>query len=228
MAQDKKRRIQSQLNEVKKKEQKQEDDSSALIHLFQKYSLPYVVGDRFKVISELVLQGKIQHVASEENQYLIPLSLFLERRKVTSGSLLRNFLWHVRCPQRFPIQQYSIAFVLQELKLETAQFLEICYLLGYGDLPVLPGFGKKTIFKGIQKHKTIESLLKTKPKLFIEEKNKTLYLEKLKDARKGTANIMQLNKFSEFHQMPVSQLKKNMQITSLGTRRSYDIIGIVE
>lgn len=201
---DKKARIQEQLQTLQKRTSS--SSTASLVEFCIRNKYPYVLGDRKYVIPELFLRNKIQYLASEENQTLIPLALVQhadQHADQSHKSLLRNFVWHVRSPTRFLLQQYEMSFLLTQMNLNSVQFLEICFLLGYQDLPTFPGLGKKRIYTGIQTFHTIEKFLASKKtSIFVDEKAEVLYLNKLKEARQRTQDLWKLNNFATLEIAP--------------------------
>ena len=190
-------------------------EESDLISLFEKSKLPYVRG--YDVISQLIVNGQVAYVASEENEYLLHGCI-----------LLRNFLWHVRSPAKFALQVYETAKLLDEMKIQADQFLDMGYLLGFGDMECLPGIGKKRIFQGIKQFGTIENFLETKhQKVFQTQKHKDDYLAQLSLAREKTASFRTHNVLSLPPVPPVSvaETLKALEHQKISrTTRLYDIV----
>lgn len=223
--QDKKRRLVKQLDRIRSASVHHvsiESWESQFREFLQHLQLPHI---STKDITHLLLQNKIQYIASEENDHLVSLAC----QPNTNTALFRNFLWHVRSPNQFPFQYYQMDKILSDLTITNRQFFEMCYLLGFQDVPCIPGMGKKRIYNGIVQHGDVETLLEKKHKrLFLDKTEKKEYLTKLDHARDKCKEMAEFS--DQVDQVEIPSAKTTWTILEKASltkkRRLYEIVDI--
>ena len=69
-------------------------------------------------------------------------------------------LRHLTDAKKIPVAEYNLQKVLDGLKIDMEEFIDLCILLGCDYCPKMPGVGPRTGLKLIQEHKSIEKIIK--------------------------------------------------------------------
>lgn len=114
--------------------------------LLNKYNVEYhqSIGESDFVIANWYKTGKIDYVITEDFDYL-PLGL---NNVLYKYNYLKN---HVK--------QYNSTTIIQALKFDFKQFVDLCILLGCDYSGKIKGIGIKRAYEYIHRYKTIESII---------------------------------------------------------------------
>eukprot|EP01132_Coremiostelium_polycephalum_P003234 gene3234-4048_t len=98
--------------------------------------------------AELTKSGMVWATASEDMDSLTLGSSVLLRRLFFSEA------------RKLPILEFKLSSVLEDLKLSQDEFIDLCILLGCDYCETIKGIGPKRAIELIQKHRTLEEIIK--------------------------------------------------------------------
>ncbi|XP_040837929.1 flap endonuclease 1 [Ochotona curzoniae] len=119
-------------------------------HLLSLMGIPYLdaPSEAEASCAALVKAGKVYAAATEDMDCLTFGSPVLMRHLTASEA------------KKLPIQEFHLSRILQELGLNQAQFVDLCILLGSDYCESIRGIGPKRAVDLIQKHKSIEEIVR--------------------------------------------------------------------
>ncbi|EGW14404.1 Flap endonuclease 1 [Cricetulus griseus] len=119
-------------------------------HLLSLMGIPYLdaPSEAEASCAALVKAGKVYAAATEDMDCLTFGSPVLMRHLTASEA------------KKLPIQEFHLSRVLQELGLNQEQFVDLCILLGSDYCESIRGIGPKRAVDLIQKHKSIEEIVR--------------------------------------------------------------------
>jgi len=118
--------------------------------LLQLMGIPYVDApcEAEAQCAALVKSGKVYAVATED----------MDALTFGSNILLRHMTFSEA--RKMPIKEFHLSRVLEGLELTQSEFIDLCILLGCDYTGSIKGIGPKRAIELIQKHKSIEKILK--------------------------------------------------------------------
>lgn len=123
------------------------DEAKALLKLM---GVPYIesASEAEAQCSAMVKAGKVYGVATEDMDALTFGATILLRHMTFSEA------------RKMPVQEIHYEKVLKGLELEPDEFIDLCILMGCDYCDTIRGIGPKRAYEMIQKHKSIEEIIK--------------------------------------------------------------------
>lgn len=123
------------------------DEAKALLKLM---GVPYIeaASEAEAQCSALVKAGKVYGVATED----------MDALTFGANILLRHMTFSEA--RKMPVQEIHYEKVLKGLEVESNEFIDLCILMGCDYCDTIRGIGPKRAYELIQKHKSIEEIIK--------------------------------------------------------------------